>query len=104
MKVLAFLLRCDLQRRVEKALSSARFVVEKVASANECSKFARFAPYDGVLVDADSLVFAQTLLPMKQLRQGNPDSSLGIGYTLTCTAFPRAPDGPREKWCSINAY
>jgi hypothetical protein len=33
MKVLTFLPRCDLQRRVEKGLSSAQFVVETVVSA-----------------------------------------------------------------------
>jgi two-component system, OmpR family, response regulator len=76
MKVLAFLPRCDLQRRVEKALSSAQFVLEKVASAKECSQFARFALYDGILVDSESLAFAQTLLLVKQLRQENEGASL----------------------------
>ena len=78
MKVLAFLPRCDLQRRVEKALNSAQFVLEKVASAKECSQFARFALYDGILVDSDSLDFAQTLLLVKQLRQENAGASLFI--------------------------
>jgi two-component system, OmpR family, response regulator len=78
MKVLAFLPRCDLQRRVEKALGSAQFVLEKVASAKECSQFARFALYDGILVDSDSLAFAQTLLLVQQLRQENSGASLFV--------------------------
>jgi hypothetical protein len=57
MKVLTFLPRCDLQRRVAKALSSAQFVVETVVSARECLQLTRFAPYEGVLVDSDSLIF-----------------------------------------------
>ena len=36
MKVLTYLPRCDLQRRIERALSSAQFVVETVVSAHEC--------------------------------------------------------------------
>src|SRR3981081_2303705 len=54
LKVLTFLPRCDLQRRVAKALSSAQFVVETVVSARECLQLTRFAPYEGVLVDSDS--------------------------------------------------
>jgi hypothetical protein len=34
MKVLTFLPRCDPQRRVEKGLSSAQFVVETAVSAS----------------------------------------------------------------------
>jgi DNA-binding response OmpR family regulator len=61
MKVLTFLPRCDLQRRVEKGLSSAQFVVESVVSAKECLEFAQFAQYEAVLIDSDSLVFADAL-------------------------------------------
>ena len=78
MKLLAFLPRCDLQGRVEKALNSAQFVLEKVASATECSQFARVALYDGILVDSDPLAFAQTLLLMRQLRQENAAASLFV--------------------------
>jgi two-component system OmpR family response regulator len=78
MRVLTFLPRCDLERRVEKALSSARFVLEKVSSAQECSRLSRFAGYDGVLVDSDALVFAETLVLLKQLRQQNSDASLFV--------------------------
>jgi hypothetical protein len=78
MKVLTFLPRCDLQRRVEKAPCSAGFVVEKVAAVKECSQFARFAKYDRVLVDSDSLVFAETLVLVRQLRQKNSGASLFV--------------------------
>lgn len=78
MRVLTFLARGDLQRRVEKALSSAQFVVESAGSAEECSRSTRCTQYDGVLVDSDSLVFAKTLVLVKQLRQENPGASLFV--------------------------
>ena len=78
MKVLTFLPRCDLQRRVEKALSSAQFVVETVASAKECLQFAKFAQYEGVLVDSDSLIFGDIVLLVKLLRQENTDAALFV--------------------------
>ena len=65
-------------RRVEKALSSAQFVVEHVTSAKDCSQFARFARYDAVLIDSDALVFAETLVLVKHLRHENPDASLFV--------------------------
>jgi hypothetical protein len=37
MRILSSLRRHDLKRRVQKALSSAQFVVETVGSAEECS-------------------------------------------------------------------
>ncbi len=78
MRLLTFLPRVDLQRRVEKALNSAQFVVEGVNSAKECVLSTRFAKYDGVLVDSDSLVFPEALVLVKQLRQENPDASLFV--------------------------
>jgi two-component system, OmpR family, response regulator len=78
MKVLTFLPRCDLQRRVAKALSSAQFVVETVVSAKECLQLARFAPYEGILVDSDSLIFADVVLLVKLLRQENANTSLFV--------------------------
>jgi two-component system OmpR family response regulator len=78
MRVLTFLPRTDLQRRVEKALSSAQFVVEPVLSAKECLQFARFAQYDGVLVDSDSLIFGDIVLLIKLLRQENADAALFV--------------------------
>jgi two-component system OmpR family response regulator len=78
MKVLTFLLRSDLQRRVAKALSSAQFVVETVVSAKECLQFTRFAQYEGVLVDSDSLIFADALALVRLLRQENSVTSLFI--------------------------
>jgi two-component system, OmpR family, response regulator len=78
MKVLTFLPRCDLQRRVEKGLSSAQFVVETVFSAKECLEFAQFGQYEAVLVDSDSLVFADALTLVRLLREENSDVSLFV--------------------------
>jgi two-component system OmpR family response regulator len=76
MKVLTFIPRSDLQRRVAKALSSAEFVVETVVTAKDCLQLTRFAPYDGILVDSDSLMFGDTVVLVKLLRQENPNTSL----------------------------
>jgi two-component system, OmpR family, response regulator len=78
MKVLSFLPRCTLQRRVETALRSAQFVVETVVSAKECLEFARLARYEGVLVDSDSLIFADALALVRLLRQENSAASLFV--------------------------
>ena len=78
MKVLTFLTRFDLQRRIERALSSAQFVVEEVVSAKECVQFAQFAKYEGVLVDSDSMIFGDVLALVKLLRQENSDVSLFV--------------------------
>jgi two-component system, OmpR family, response regulator len=77
-KVLTFLPLCDLKRRVEKFLSSAQFAVETVVSAKECLEFARFERYEAVLVDSDSLVFADALALVRLLRQENSDASLFV--------------------------
>ena len=78
MKVLTFLPRSDLQRRVEKALSSAQFMVETVVSAKECLRFARFAQYEGMLVDSDSLVFGDVVVLIRLLRQEHGDASIFV--------------------------
>ncbi len=78
MKVLTFLPRFDLQRRVAKALCSAQFVMETAASAKECLQFAQFAQFEGVLVDSDSLIFADALAMVRLLRQENCDASLFV--------------------------
>src|ERR1700744_4331370 len=78
MKVLTFLPRADLQRRVAKALSSAQFVVETVVTARECLQLTRFTSYDGVLVDSDSLMFADVVLLVRLLRQENADASIFV--------------------------
>ena len=78
MKVLTFLPRSDLQRRVEKALSSAQFMVETVVSAKECLQFARFAQYEGMLVDSDSLIFDDVVILIRLLRQEHGDASIFV--------------------------
>jgi DNA-binding response OmpR family regulator len=84
MKVLSFLPRYDLKRRVEKALSAAHFSVQAVESAKECSSATQRSHYDGVLVDSDSINFPDTLTLIQQLRRENADASL--------FAFARYPD------------
>jgi two-component system OmpR family response regulator len=78
MKVLSFLPQRNLQRRVETALSSAQFLVETVDSAKECLDFAQFAQCEAVLVDSDSLIFADALALVRLLRQENSDASLFV--------------------------
>jgi two-component system, OmpR family, response regulator len=84
MRVLSFLPRRELKRRVEKALSSAHFVVQTAESARECSYATQRARYDGVLVDSDSIDFRDTLALIQQLRRENADASLFV--------FARYPD------------
>jgi len=78
MKILSFLPRIDLKRRVEKALSSAQFVVETVASAEECLQYTHFSQYDGIIIDSDAFAFSEALLRVRQLRQENSDTSLFV--------------------------
>jgi len=78
MKVLTFLPRCDLQRRVQMSLSSAQFVVETVVTARECQQFAQFAQYEGILVDSDSLIFGDVLALVRRLRKENSGASLFV--------------------------
>jgi two-component system, OmpR family, response regulator len=76
MKVLRFLPRCTLQRRLEKALSSAQFLMDDVTSAKECVLAAQLSQYEGVLIDSDSLVFADVLALVKLLRHENSATSI----------------------------
>jgi hypothetical protein len=76
MKVLTLLPRCDLQRRVGKALDSSHFVVETIESAKDCLEFARFSNCEGVLLDSGSLVFRDLLLLVKLLCQEHPTIAL----------------------------
>ena len=78
MKVLNFLPRNDLQRRVAKALGSAQFVVETVVSARECLQLTRFTAYKGILVDADALIFGDVVILVRLLRQENRDASIFV--------------------------
>ena len=78
MKVLTFLPRFDLQRRVDKALSAAQFVVESVLSSQECLRFAEFVQYQGVLVDSDSLIFGDVLALIRRLREENAACSIFV--------------------------
>jgi DNA-binding response OmpR family regulator len=78
MKVLTLLPRCTLQRRVAKALGAPTFLVEMSVSAEECLQFAQSTRYEAVLVDSDSLIFADVLALVRLLRRENPDASLFV--------------------------
>ena len=78
MKVLTLLPRCDLQRRVGKALNSNQFVVDTVLSAKDCLQFARFSQYEGILLDSGSLVFRDLLLLVRLLRRENSAVALFV--------------------------
>jgi two-component system OmpR family response regulator len=84
MRVLSFLPRYALKRRVEKALSAAHFVVQTAESAKECSFATQRTHYDGVLVDSDSIDFRDSLALIQQLRRTNADAALFV--------FARYPD------------
>jgi two-component system, OmpR family, response regulator len=76
MKVLTFVARLDLHRRIEKALSSAQFVMDNVASAEECLQMAKAVRYEGVLIDLDLLPFTDVLEMVRVLRRDNSDTSI----------------------------
>jgi two-component system, OmpR family, response regulator len=78
MKVLAFLPRFGLQRRIDKAFNSAQFVMDAVASPKDCLQFARFSEYDGVLLDSDSLVFSDVLTMVNLLRQERSNTAIFV--------------------------
>ena len=78
MTVLTFVARFDLRRRVEKAVSSAQYLVDDVASEKECLQVAQLARYEGVLIDSDLLVFVDVLALVKLLRHENPDTSIFV--------------------------
>jgi DNA-binding response OmpR family regulator len=82
MKVLTFIPRLNLHRRVEKALSSAQFLMDDVASAKGCLQMAQLARYEGVLIDSDSLIFADVLALVKLLRHENSGTAIFVlsGY------------------------
>jgi ActR/RegA family two-component response regulator len=82
MKVLTFLYRCTLQRRLAEALSASQFDVETAASAKECLQFAQVTRYEGILVDTDSLDFGDVVTLIKLLRHANCNTALFVfaGY------------------------
>ena len=78
MKVLSFLPRSPLRRRVAKAVSAPMFDVETAVSAEQCLQFAQVTLYEAVLVDADFLNFGDVLTLVKLLRQANSDAALFV--------------------------
>jgi two-component system, OmpR family, response regulator len=76
MKLLSFLPRSPLQRRVAKAVSEPLFEVETAASAEQCLHFAQVTLYAAILVDADPPNFGDVVTLVKLLRQANQTASL----------------------------
>jgi two-component system, OmpR family, response regulator len=76
MKVLSFLPRSPLQRRVVKAVSAPLFEVKAAVSAEECLQFAQVTRYEAILIDTDSLNFGDALTLIRLLRQAHSDTSL----------------------------
>jgi DNA-binding response OmpR family regulator len=77
-KVLTFIPRRTLQILVARALSVPPFVVEAVVCAEVCLQWSELAGYEAVLVDADSLDFADVLTLTRLLRSKNSHLSLFI--------------------------
>ena len=78
MKILTFVSRCEFQTALHDALISARFVVETVASVNECLQYARLEQFKGVLIDSDSLSFEDVVPLVRLLRQENPRATVFV--------------------------
>jgi DNA-binding response OmpR family regulator len=78
MKILSFIPRSDLQRRIAKGLGSPQFLIETTASAKETLAFTKLALYAGVLVDSDSRMFQDIVLLVHLLRQENAGTSIFV--------------------------
>jgi two-component system, OmpR family, response regulator len=71
MQLLTFVHRCDLQRCIVDALSSAQFVVENATSAKECLSLTAFTHYEGVLVESECVPFGDLIALVQLLRHEN---------------------------------
>jgi two-component system OmpR family response regulator len=78
MKLLTFIHRCDLERPIADAFSSNQFVVETATSAKECVQLTRLTQYEGVLVDSESVPFADLIALIRLLRQENSGAALFV--------------------------
>ena len=78
MQLLTFVHRCDLQRWISDALSSAQFVVETATSAKECLLFTTFTQYEGVLVESECIPFGDLIALVQLLRQENSRAVLFV--------------------------
>jgi ActR/RegA family two-component response regulator len=78
MKVVSFLTRTTLQRRIAPALRGQPFVVDTAVSANECLQFTQLVRYEAILVDADPLTLGDVVTLVERLRQVNTDASLFV--------------------------
>jgi DNA-binding response OmpR family regulator len=78
MKVLTFLTRLNLERRIKNALSSAQFVVDTTSSEQECLDLTRSAKYEGILLDSDSYSLSTFVPLVKRLREENSSVALCV--------------------------
>jgi two-component system, OmpR family, response regulator len=78
MKMLTFLSGNTVQRRLADVLSASQVDVETAASAGECLRFAQVTRYEAILLDSDSLVFADAVALVRLLRQESSDASLFV--------------------------
>jgi two-component system, OmpR family, response regulator len=78
MKILVFLPRPPLQRRIEGVLGSSQCVVETAASLEDCMELAQAKSYEGIVVDSDSLLFADVLALVSFLRHTNSEAAVFV--------------------------
>jgi DNA-binding response OmpR family regulator len=78
MTVVIFLSRSSLHGRISKALNAAHVDMDTVSSSQECLRAAQLGRYEGVLIDSDTLIFADTVDLVQQLRHENPDASIFV--------------------------
>jgi DNA-binding response OmpR family regulator len=78
MTVLTFVSQGTLHRRIEKAFDDAQFDMTPVTSWQECLRAAQVKHHDGVLIDSDSLIFADAVALVQQLRHEQSDSSIFV--------------------------
>jgi DNA-binding response OmpR family regulator len=78
MTVLTLVSQGGLHRRIAKALSAAQFDMASVSSRQECLRAAQLKRHDGVLIDSDTLIFADAVALVQQLRNEQSDSSIFV--------------------------
>jgi two-component system, OmpR family, response regulator len=82
MKILAFLPRPNVQSRIERALRSSQCVLETAASLKDCMELAQAKSFEGIVVDSDSLLFADVFALVAFLRHSNSEVAIFVcaGY------------------------
>lgn len=81
MTVLTLVSQGALHRRIAKALNAVQFAMDTVDSRQECLRAAQLKRPDGVLIDADLLVFVDAVALVKQLRHERSDASIFVVFS-----------------------